>query len=572
VLFRSAGSTGFAVGTTAWSGGSNNWAITAERSASGAAIVANDPHVDSRDLPGIWHPIGIITPELRVVGVAAGFPGFLVARTEHVAFGITNGYGDMVDLYIENEDPRDPSAYIEGAASLPFDIREETIVIKDDTAEGGMRSETIVVRATSRGPIISDHGLATTSGDLISVRWAAAEFLSPDIGAHRLFQARNVDEALEAIAATRSISFNVVVGDSSGRVARKATGAVPIRTRGDGGAPMRVNDGSGVFEDPWDGFIAGVDLPGDDGASGWVGSANHFTPPADYPWLYTTYASPSYRYRRMIELLDDTGELSADDLWAAQQDVKNLLAERLTPIMLTALGDDAAFAPLINTLEGWDFRDDADSAAPTVFQAIYRNYARAVFTDELGDDLTDAYLSTWYVWMERLETMTVANASSWFDDTTTGDVIETRDDMLKRAANAALSELTETYGVGPSNWVWGDVHRMRFRGPLRQDGLAGRLTGNRDYPKDGSGETLNRALYPFTNPYDPQWTASVRMVADFADSEKVMAHIAGGVSGRTFSPHLNDQTDEWASGEPLAWQFSDAAIAAHTQSQLRLVP
>jgi len=237
-----------------------------------------------------------------------------------------------------------------------------------------------------------------------------------------------------------------------------------------------------------------------------------------------------------------------------------------------ALGDDAAFAPLVATLADWDYRDDADSSAPTVFQAIYRNYARAVFTDELGDELTDSYLSSWYVWMERLEAMTVADASPWFDDTTTSGVIETRDDLLQRAATVALNELTEAYGAGPSNWVWGDVHRMRFRGPLRQSGLAGHITGNRDYPKDGSGETLNRALYPFTNPYDPQWTASIRMVADFADSEKVMAHIAGGVSGRTFSPHLNDQTDEWATGEPLAWQFSDAAIAAHTTSELRLVP
>lgn len=565
-------STAFLDDQAAWRGGSNNWAVAATKSTSGAAIVANDPHLDSRDLPGFWHPVGIITPEVRVVGVAAGFPGFLVGRTDHVAFGVTNGYGDMIDLYIENEDPGHPGAYLEGDRSLPFDIREEVIRVRDDDAPDGVREETIVVRATSRGPIISDHGLATGSGDLVSVRWSAAEAMTPDLGLFRLFRARNVDEALDAIAATRVISFNVTVGDADGRVARRASGAVPIRTRGDGGAPLPVNDGSGVFEDPWAGFIPGEEMPGDDGAAGWVGSANHYTPPADYPWPYTTYASPSYRYRRIIEIFDGGDAFSAEDLWNAQLDTKNLLAERITPILLAALGDDAAYAPLTEQLKDWDFEDRADSAAPTVFQALYRNYAIAAVSDELGDELAEAYLSAWYVWMERLEAMTVAGASPWFDDVTTDGVTETRDDLIRRAADAALAELTERFGPTASSWTWGDVHRMRFRGPMRRTGFVGRLTGNQDYAKDGSGETLNRALYSFPEPYDPPWVASMRMVADFADDEKVMAHIAGGVSGRTFSKHLNDQTDEWAAGEPLAWWFSDEAIAAHAKSTLRLEP
>src|SRR6056300_769577 len=89
--------------------GSNNWAVDAKHSPGGKPIVANDPHLDARILPGPWHPCGIITPELRVVGVnIAGVPGMVVFRNAYVAFGLTNAYGDTQDLYVETIDPQDP--------------------------------------------------------------------------------------------------------------------------------------------------------------------------------------------------------------------------------------------------------------------------------------------------------------------------------------------------------------------------------------------------------------------------------------------------------------------------------
>ena len=102
--------------------GSNNWAIGPSRSASGKAMVANDPHLDSRILPGYWHPIGLFAPGVQAVGAALpGMPGILVGRTEHVAFGVTNAYGDVQDLYIETVDPANPAHYLDGGKSVPFE-------------------------------------------------------------------------------------------------------------------------------------------------------------------------------------------------------------------------------------------------------------------------------------------------------------------------------------------------------------------------------------------------------------------------------------------------------------------
>jgi len=116
--------------------GSNNWTVGPRHSPHGKPIVANDPHLDATILPGPWYPVGIITPELRVVGVGIpGMPGIVAGRTEHVAFGITNSYGDAQDLYIETVDPDDPSHFLEGKRSIPFTEIKEFLkdIIQDST-------------------------------------------------------------------------------------------------------------------------------------------------------------------------------------------------------------------------------------------------------------------------------------------------------------------------------------------------------------------------------------------------------------------------------------------------------
>lgn len=131
-------------------GGSNNWAISGAKAGAEAAIVTNDPHLDSRILPGPWHPVALITPETRLVGVSAGMPGIVIGRGENLALGVTNAYADAVDLYVETIDPNDPARYLEGERSIAFETVTETIRIKDDAVEGGVREEAMTIRFTRR--------------------------------------------------------------------------------------------------------------------------------------------------------------------------------------------------------------------------------------------------------------------------------------------------------------------------------------------------------------------------------------------------------------------------------------
>ncbi|MEM6584684.1 MAG: penicillin acylase family protein, partial [Pseudomonadota bacterium] len=451
-----------------------------------------------------------------------------------------------------------------------FETITEIITIKDDTRDAGVRQEPLVVRATKRGPLITDHADRGTGDAHLSVRWASAQYMDGNLGLDGLMLATTIEEALQAIEKTRIVSLNFIVGDVTGRVARRASGVAPIRLRGDGLSPFPITNGI----DNWGKRIPAAEMPGEvDPARGWTGSANHMTAPADYPYTYTTYASPPYRYRRMQEIFA-ADLVSAKDAWGAQYDVTNVYARDLAPIFAAALlqCEDTAICEMGEELAGWDHQDRADAIAPTLFQEVARQLAQLTFEDELGPEATEAYLSNWYVFQNRFDVMVQEGTSSWFDDTRTSEV-EDLPTLIRRAGAAALERLTDNYGADRANWAWGKVHTITFQGPLRQSGMVGEFNGNRTVGMPGSGETLLRALYPYDDPFASKWFASLRMTADLNDPDKVRAVLPGGVVGRSFNAHLNDQTDAWMDEDSETyWWFSDEAIEANAKATLTLSP
>ena len=548
--------------------GSNSWATSARRSAGAAPIVANDPHIDARRLPGIWHPVALITPEWRAVGAAgAGLPGLGAGRSSHVAWGVTNAYSDVADLFIERDDPDRPGHYLEGDESIPYRIVEETIRIRDRNAPGGYREHHLTVRHTRRGPVISDHGLTGGDGRVYSLRWSVAEKIGRQVGIERVMLARDMFEAAEVIGQINA-PYNYTVGDTKGNIAHYTAGHVPVRRRGDGALPIPVVDAG----DDWPAFVPFARAPTSiNPPQGWVGNANHRTVSGDFDGHWTSYVASSWRYRRMQELFDGDTALSDADHWSAINDTLNPMARGLVPIMIQALEGQPESRAAAEMLADWNFFDEPELAAPALFQAMMASLVRRTFEDELGNTLARQYARDIYYWQERVYRMLLAGEWEWFDDTRT-EAVEGRDDLLRAAARDAWSELQSRLGPDPSAWRWGDLSRFRFSNPWVPGELADRLLGGGDYPGRGSGETLGRARFPGFGNYDPRVIDSLRFVADLGDPDKVLAVIPGGVSSRLFDPHLNDQLPAWLSGDIGYWWFSDSAIAADTQQEMTFRP
>ena len=550
--------------------GSNNWAVSPGLSTGGKPILAGDPHLDARILPGVWYPLGIMTPEFRMVGaVIPGLPGFAIGRTSYISVAATNNYGDMQDLYVETVDPTRPGHYLEGKVSHPFEIIEETLKIKDKNAPGGYREESVKIRLTKRGPVVSEVLKGLETDKVITLRWAPVETMGDDIGLVRFLTAKSAHEMHKALENVPMLCLNWVFADSSGDIGYRASGKIPIRTNNDGTVPYRIVDEN----DNWKGWIPQSRMPhSTNPEKGWVGTCNHKVVSSDYPYYYSSYFSPSYRYRRLMELLNNPGTKSVDAHWQYQRDEKNLLAEKIAPIMAKTLMAYNDTKEMGKILYEWNFMDKPDLAAPTIFQATYLAFARRVFEDELGEKQTNTFLNNWYFWQERLEQMVLDGSSAWFDNINTKEKTETLSDLLHEAALKAGAQLSEKFGKDPRDWLWGKVHTLQLVSPLRRKGLGKGLLGSGKMPMGGSGETLYRGLFDPNNPFSITSSASLRMVADMADNEKVVAVLPGGVAGRVFSPHHKDQVQSFMDGEKVYWWLSDKAINEHTEHTLLLKP
>lgn len=540
--------------------GSNNWAAGPALSAGGRPILAGDPHLDARILPGVWHPLGFILPDRRAVGAnIAGLPGMALGRTSRVAMSMTNNYGDMQDLYLEKVDPADPARYLEGGRSLAFQVREETLLFKDEQAPGGMRAEKLLVRRTARGPVVSGLLPGLQGQRVVTLRWAPAENLAHDLGLLGLLTADSAAQLDQLLQRVPMLCLNWVFADADGNIGHRASGSLPIRAGG-GDLPWEVIDGS----DNWRGWIPPDQMPHAlNPPRGWLGTCNHKVIAHDYPFYYSSFFASGHRYRRLKELMADPGPRTVDDHWRYQRDAKSLLAAQVAPAMTRALLRSPATRELGEILAGWDYIEAPDLAAPAVFNLTWYNFARLVYQDQLGPELTTILLNNLYYWEERLAHQVQAGL---YPEGASGD------ELWQSAAQETRTQLAAQLGGQPAHWRWGRVHYLELVSPLRREGAGKTLLGSGPLPMGGSAATLLRGRPQVDQGMAVVFFASLRMVADLSDADKVAAVLPGGVCERLFSPHRIDQVGPYMSGDKLYWWLSRETLAAHTRHTLSLRP
>lgn len=550
--------------------GSNNWAAGPRYAAGGKPVVANDPHLDARILPGPWYPCGLITPRHRIVGVhIPGLPAMPIFRNSHLAAGVTNAYGDVQDLYIETLDPADPGRYLEGDRSRPFEIIEETLRCRDKKASGGMAEEKLTIRATRRGPVISGVFAGLAGDRVVSLRWAASEAMQAEARYIEAMTARSVTAFHEAIRHWSAIVLNFVSADTGGNIGWIVSGKLPIRASVDGTVPLVVADS----QDNWVGWIPFEDMPqAVNPQKGWIGTCNHKTVTADYPYAYSSSFSSSYRYQRLKQLMQPVRPLDVDDHYRFQRDTLNLMAVHLAPMMTDVLLAHEDTREMGAILARWNFKDDPELVGPTIFHTLYGQLALRVFEDDLGPDAALEMLKVWYFWQERFQWMIAKGRSPWFDDIRTTAHEENLADMMLRAGRDAHALLTRRLGADMGRWRWGRVHTIEYVSPIRRQGFGKGLLGGGRHPAAGAVETLHRGVYAFDKPFEVSISATLRMVADLNDPHKVLAVLCGGTAGRVFHPHARDQVDAFLKGEKRYWWFSDEQIKAHSRSALKLNP
>lgn len=382
--------------------GSNNWVVGPRLSATGHAMVANDPHLQLSN-PAIWHMAHLVSPTRNVAGVAfTGAPVILIGTNGKIAWGNTVVGYDVTDVYLEQLDANGRVARPTGF--VPPVVVNETIKVRGQGAK-----PFVVAVSPGHGPLVGTVNVGGTTMGL-SFRWTGHEPSQEFAAFMDVDAAKSVDEALAAMAQFQVGAQNFVVADDQGNIAYYPHAYVPIR--GSNGscvsapwAPMPGWDGScewtGRIPDPPS--CSGAASPGylpclKNPPRGWVATANNdvtgYTkdnnPLAHPSYLYAT-TDLGFRHQRIVERLTAMpGGYSLDDMTSIQADTTSDFARALVPAVLSLLGTRAAdvttrkLDAAVSVLAHW-----GDAAATATDPGPYTTPTGLLGDDPLGPPSTD---------------------------------------------------------------------------------------------------------------------------------------------------------------------------------------
>jgi penicillin amidase len=511
---------------------SNAWAVAPSRSASGAPLLANDPHLGFQ-APVIWYLARIELPggRFRAGATAPGVPAVVIGRNERLAWGFTTTHSDTQDVFIERVAGANRYATPDGPRN--FTLRSERIRIR------GQPDEVITVRETRHGPVVSDLDPESERPADTVVAVAMANLAPQDTAADGLLalnRATSLAEARAAAALLTSPPQNLMVAAADGGIAQYMVGRTPVRRSGDGSRPAPGWDGAA----DWTGFVPFDEMPHvENPESGMLAAANARPAPAEHPVFLGRDWPGEWRLRRIFDLLGARPQHDASQFAAMQNDVVSTFAVEVLPTLraVTPSADAAAAHAL---LRDWDGRMAAESPQPLLFHAWLRTFRRAALSaggalaaeDQTGPEFLRALLHP------------DGRGAAWCGPDRCAA-------LLTRSLDEAVRGLAAEQGRDPAAWRWDRAHVARFDHPLLRFLPILRDLTRLEAATPGDGETISRGTFRGSGPapFAHVQGAGLRTVFDLSDPDGALAIVATGQSGHPLSDLYGNMLQRWRDGD-----------------------
>lgn len=550
--------------------GSNNWVIGPSKSATGNALLCNDPHLDLRT-PGINWEVHIKTNEFNAIGVMIpGGPVIYSGHNDYIAWGVTNLMADVLDLYYYVFDnPTMPTQYWYVDHWEPLTIRYETIKV--------LKAAPVIIPVleTRHGPLVSISGVGTYAFQWVGHKKGYGE----TIGFTEIMKAKNLNEWRQALTHMTVIIQNYVYADKEGNIAWWPSGAIPIRdpTGGPLGLPPTfgtVPSNGSAAQNEWIGWVPHDHMPHMiNPDKGFIVTANN--QPAGpgsgyypYPWIAPAYYfDPGFRAERITELIKSKDTLTVDDMKMIQSDILSIPARIFKPYILNAFltrpDPDQYIEQALQLLEAWDNRTSRYSVAATIFEIWYEKYERNTFYDEFGPYGLYPFPNAIIPLLNMTKDPTSYFAYVLFDNKVTPTYWETRDDIIRQSLQDAITWLRARLGDNMAQWIYGAINVVMFEHPI------GFNVPTTPVPCDGDQATVNPASQSHRTISGKEYlyndaSASYRGIYECKDGwDTSWIVVPPGESGLvvyTPSPHFADQFPLWLTYQYKPCLFTDAII------------
>ncbi len=597
--------------------GSNGWAVSGSRTASGKPILSNDMHL-SLSAPGLWYEADLEATnpaplaEFHAAGVTLpGAPFVIAGHNAHVAWGFTNLGADVQDLYIEHTrgTPSGAEYQTAGGEWLPLQYHTEVIQVR------GSANVVLDVPLTRHGntdtPIVSS--IFPGEKRSLSLRWIIYEpanvtdpFLAVD-------SASDWASMLSAFAAWGGPAQNLMYADDQGHIGYHAVGRIPVRGDANNPSPLAPVPTDATAPDAaaheWAGYIPFDQLPqAFDPPDGVLSTANARVTPDGYRYPITLDWMAPYRTERIYKVLESSatqpfaagpGEvpvpkplLTPADMLALQNDVfselDQVLAQRYAYAIDHATGPLKDSKPLhqaADLLRTWNGSVGANAAAPAIVNAARDAFWAMLLIPQLvpqiatqvaqGVDLTKLHLSPdtaeignlWktYTWGERdsvEEQLVTDTPAGWLPST-----YANWNDFLAAVVLRGLRDAHAPRDL--STWQQGKAFPLDIEHPVfSRMGILQHLiavpTGTGPQAQSGDQTTVKQVGRAF-GPSD-------RFTADLSDPDHTTLNLVLGQSGNPASPWYMDQFQDWLHGRTYSLPFTPAATQPAVAHTLTLNP
>lgn len=352
--------------TTQWKDmGSNGYAIAPKRSASGHAMLVQNPHLPWQK-EFTWFEAQLNIGDKSIHGAhLLGFPGFGIAFNKDLGWTHTNNTLDNADTY---ELTLQDSGYVLDKQRRDFSKNIKTLKIKNK--DGSFSEQQIEILGSAYGPVIRK-----SAHKALAIHMAGTDHPNALLQWWRMANSHNLNEFESALKMAEIPFWNVLYADTHGDIFYVFNGLVPNRSYGDWFYWNKIIP-STASKDIWKTALPYDKLPKiKDPVTGWLQNAN------DPPWTctvpqvlhqsdYPAYMSPDFmsmRSQRSANMLLHDSSITFDELVNYKLSTHSGLADRILDDLLKVPDTSAIVKEAKEVLAKWDRSANTDSKGMVLF-------------------------------------------------------------------------------------------------------------------------------------------------------------------------------------------------------------
>ncbi|WP_028891264.1 penicillin acylase family protein [Tenacibaculum sp. 47A_GOM-205m] len=536
--------------------GSNSWVIAPPKTKNGKVIFANDPHINFSQ-PSVWYQNHIKTPDFEIYGFnLALMPYPLLGHNKEYAYGLTMLANDDLNFYVEENNPENPLEYKTPQGYKKYELWDKYIKIK------GGKDTTYQVKVSKHGPIMNGLIEHITDDRPVAMNWIYTQLPNKLLEAsYKMSHASSLKDFKTGTAKIHAPGLNVMYGDAKGNVGWFASAKL-YELRDSLSSKMYLNGASG--NDEIVEYLEFEENPQAENPSwNYVYSANN-QPDSVRGKLYPGYYQPEDRAKRIVQLLEPKNDFTKEDVAEMIYDVTSPVVPEIGRELLVSV-DKSSLSPsakkAYSVLEKWDGEYLKTNVAPTIYNRFLYEFLTATYKDELGDSF-QLFIDT-QLQDQVLAEQAKREQSVWWDDISTTNKVETRNEIITTAFQKSITFLQNQLGENVDNWTWNRVISVEYEHAIgKAGGLLRKFFNVGPFETIGGNEVINNQIFKLdsTGVYKIHGGPSTRRVIDFSDVENSIAILPTGQSGNVFSPYYKDQAQKYVDGEFVKMSLNEAAI------------